>query len=63
MDLIMGCFADRFVPQFTESELDLYEDLLKESDPDLYNWISGREPLPPEMDNPVLAGLIGFQVK
>jgi len=46
MDLLMGSFADQNVPGFSEDELRQYEDVLMNNDPDLYNWISGREEPP-----------------
>lgn len=46
MDLLMGRFADAHVPDMSESELDSYEKLLRESDPDLYSWVSGRSDPP-----------------
>lgn len=49
MDLIMGSFAERHVPTFSEKELAEYEALLGESDPDLYEWIAGRAAPPPEI--------------
>ena len=58
MDLILGTFAERNVPDFTEEELAIYDDLLLESDPDLYNWVSGRENVPANKLNPVLERLL-----
>lgn len=46
MDLLMGSFADAHVTGFSESEISQYEEILGYSDPDLYNWISGREECP-----------------
>lgn len=46
MDLILGSFADRHVGTFSAEDLDLYENLLGENDPDLYNWYAGRELIP-----------------
>ena len=46
MDLILGSFADKNVPNFSEEELNEYEALLQLQDPDLYNWITGVEPVP-----------------
>lgn len=54
MDLLLGSFADANVPSFTEKELVLYDELLKESDPDLYNWYTEREEPPSDIDSPVL---------
>ncbi len=53
MDLILGSFADRHVPGFSEEELALYEEILQQNDPDLYNWISGKEEPPVNIMNPV----------
>jgi len=53
MDLLMGSFADRHVPGFDPGQLDRYEAFLHLSDPDVYNWITGFEPVPPEHDNDV----------
>lgn len=47
MDLLLGSFARRYVPDFSDAELYEYEDLLKENDPNLYNWITEKEE-PPE---------------
>jgi len=63
MDVILGTFARGFLPHASDDEVVAYEDLLKESDPDLYNWISEREPVPASNDNPILQKLIGYQVK
>ena len=46
MDLIMGTFARKNVPDFSEEELEQYDELLKENDPNLYNWITGKEDPP-----------------
>ena len=58
MDLLLGSFADRHVPGFSEDELDQYEDILNLSDPDLYNWITGQEPAPANLAGPVLVLLL-----
>ena len=46
MDLIMGSFADTHVGGFDERALAQYEELLQNNDPDLYNWITGKENAP-----------------
>ena len=63
MDLILGTFAREFLPNATDAEVIAYEELLMESDPDLYNWISNREAVPSSNDNPILQKLVGYQVK
>jgi antitoxin CptB len=57
MDLLLGSFAERHVPGFSEENLEYYAQILEISDPDLYNWISGVEKLPANMENPVLETL------
>lgn len=53
-DLIIGSFADTHVPTFGDDQLDRFERLLEMSDPDLYNWMTGQEPVPPEHDHDVM---------
>jgi antitoxin CptB len=58
MDLILGRFADAHINEFTAEELDRYEEILTYSDPDLYNWVSGREAVPANLRTPVLDRLV-----
>ncbi len=58
MDLIMGSFADSHVPGFSVAELDLYEALLHNPDPDIYDWIIGQKIPPANVMNPVLERLL-----
>ncbi|RJF84889.1 succinate dehydrogenase assembly factor 2 [Azospirillum cavernae] len=61
MDLLIGSFADTHVGGFDTPMLDRYEALLELSDPDLYNWMSGREPVPVEHDNDIMKLLVAFR--
>lgn len=58
MDLLLGSFADKYVSGFSEEDLRLYEDLLHISDPDLYNWITGKEDPPANIMNSVMEKLL-----
>ncbi len=60
-DLILGPFAGRYVPDFTESELDWFEIILDQPDQDLYGWILERAPTPPEFDGPLMDRLKAFR--
>ena len=60
-DLILGPFADSHASAMTEAELSQFEDLLDQSDHDLYAWIVGSQVPPPEFDNAVLARLRAFR--
>lgn len=48
MDLMLGTFADRALDSLSRDEFDRYEALLAVSDADLYAWIAGRAPVPPQ---------------
>jgi antitoxin CptB len=48
MDLILGPFSEANLAQMSTAELDLYDQLLTENDQELYPWVSGAAPTPPE---------------
>ena len=60
LDLILGPFADATVPGMSDAELDQYEALLTEPDPDVYDWVAGRAPIPPKNDSKVVQMLLAF---
>lgn len=60
IDLLLGRFADAHLPGFDAGELQQYEELLISSDPDLYNWITGKESPPANINGDVLQKLINF---
>ena len=62
MDLIMGTFAEKHVPDMAVAELDLYEELLHTPDPDVYDWVSKQKPVPANMMNPVVEKLLEHDV-
>jgi antitoxin CptB len=61
IDLLLGSFADARIASFSDAELDMFEAILSLNDPDLYNWITGAEPIPAEDDSPVLRLLCTHQ--
>lgn len=62
MDLILGGFAQAHVPGFTDEELLVYEALLCESDPDLYNWLTRKEDAPDGVRSPVFEKLMAYKL-
>jgi antitoxin CptB len=60
-DLLIGSFADRHLPEFDAAALAQFEALLKENDPDIYDWMTGRTPVPPAHDNRVTVLLRQFK--
>ena len=60
-DLILGGFADRHLAGLGPAELDDFEALLEQPDPDLYAWILGQADCPPAFDTPLLAAIRAFR--
>ncbi|MBP2303141.1 FAD assembly factor SdhE [Azospirillum picis] len=61
MDLLMGSFADAHIAQFDHAMLDKFEGLMELGDPDLYDWMNGRAPVPAEHDDEVMRLLTAFR--
>jgi succinate dehydrogenase assembly factor 2 len=60
-DLLMGSWAVKNVPTLTELELDEYELLLKEETIDIFNYVSGKDPLPDHLKHlSVMKKLMGY---
>jgi antitoxin CptB len=57
VDLIFGAYAEAELAGLDEAGLDMFEALLAAPDQDVYAWLRGAEPVPPEHDNSVFAGL------
>lgn len=60
IDLLLGRFADTHVDGFDAEDIALYERFLNNSDPDIYNWITGQEPVPPAEDTRIVRLLLDF---
>ena len=60
MDLIMGRFADAMIGTLTDAEMDDFERLSDQPEPDLYAWITGDRPVPPEHDTALFSKLRSF---
>jgi antitoxin CptB len=57
VDLIFGAYAEAALPGLDETGLGQFEALLIAPDQEVYDWLRGAVPVPPEHDNPVFAGL------
>lgn len=60
MDILLGRFADAHLGDMDGAHLALYDRFLNNSDPDIYNWVSRAEPVPPAEDNAVVQLLLAF---
>lgn len=57
-DLLLGRFADAEIDHLDAAGLDQLEALLEQPDPDIWNWVVGRDPVPAAFDNAIVARLI-----
>lgn len=53
-DLIIGGFVARRINTLSPAELDALEEILELPDAALADWLTGRAPIPPESDTPML---------
>jgi antitoxin CptB len=60
MDLIMGQFADAAIGELTDTEIGELEALAEVPDPELYAWLTGGRPVPPNYDIAVFRRLRDF---
>ncbi len=60
-DLILGPFAEQKVADMSPEVLDEFEHLLDQPDQDLYGWIVGLKPIPPQYDTALMAELCAFR--
>jgi antitoxin CptB len=58
VDLVMGQFADMYLPAMSEAEVDEFERLLDVPDPEILAWITGGEAIPTPYDTPLFARLV-----
>lgn len=61
MDLLIGSFADRNINNFEREDLAIFEEILINNDPDVYDWIIGRQKAPDELKSRVLDLLLAHQ--
>ena len=53
-DLLVGGFVARHIATMTEADLTATETVLEHPDVDLADWLTGRRPVPPDADTPLL---------
>lgn len=57
-DLMLGGFVRRHIAGMSEAELAELERILDMPDVDLTDWLSGRQPVPPEARGPLMDRLL-----
>jgi antitoxin CptB len=56
-DLLIGGFVRDRIGAMTERELDALEAAMDHPDTDLADWLTGRRPIPPDADSPMLRAM------
>ena len=49
--ILLGGFAEAFLPKMGPKELNEYAMIISESDIDLFNWLSGAQPVPKKLQD------------
>ncbi len=61
MDLLLGPFADAYLPAMEAAEMDRLERLMSEEDSDLLQWVIGQRKPPISVDSGLLDQLIAYR--
>ena len=54
MDLLIGSFAEKYIDGFDRRDLAVFEEILMNNDPDVYDWITERKTPPEDLKSRVL---------
>jgi antitoxin CptB len=60
VDHLLGRFAEAYIATLGNRDLTDFEALLELPDPDIFEWVTGREPPPAHHSTPVLSAIIAF---
>ena len=56
-DILIGGFVRRRLAAFTDADLDAIEAVMEHPDAMLADWLTGRQPIPAEVDSPMLRAI------
>ena len=62
-DLLLGRFADAWIGEMSDAELDEYERLLEVPDHDIYGWVTGELDIPQEYRSDLLSRIASFHAE
>ena len=62
-DLMIGGFVRANLASLTDADLDALEAVMELPDTDLADWLTGRMPIPPEEETPMLRRMRDFQTR
>ncbi len=61
-DLLLGRFADRYLPTMDRDALDQFEAVLEVPEPDILAWYLGQESVPGPSRSPILDLILNFKI-
>ena len=56
-DILIGAYVRRRIAGFTEVDLDALEEVMELPDAMLADWLTGRQPIPADVDTPMLRAI------
>lgn len=59
-DILFGGFAEKYLATLTPEQVDRFEALIAETDTDLFNWVTVKEPVPERLNHDVMAMIQKF---
>ncbi len=59
-DILLGGFTKKYGDELTEPEVTELENLLEEYDHNIYDWLTGQQPLPAQYDTPLFARIKAY---
>ena len=60
MDLLLGRFADARLRGMDEGQLERFDRLLDQPDPDIHAWVDGRRTVPDDQKSDVVDMILNF---
>ncbi|MEM1039538.1 MAG: succinate dehydrogenase assembly factor 2 [Pseudomonadota bacterium] len=62
MDYVLGSFANEAIADMDDDQLADFENLMQVPDPDMYKWLSGTVPVPPNWDTALVRRIRKFHL-
>ncbi len=59
-DIVLGKFAKEYLHTLSNDELDWFEGLLQENDNDIWDWVTGKNPIPLNYNTTLMQKIISF---
>jgi antitoxin CptB len=59
-DILLGRFADRYIHELNDQQLDDFEILMQQNDIDIMNWVIGKTAVPEEFNTKLMVLIQNF---